>query len=295
MSKGFDFRWGVPLLDDPPGYAKVYEFMLDHYAEAGVTRAEFLCIVHLARYHYNSERGESRPSLETIAKQMGYGHKNSVWRLVQSLENKGMLAVTRRSGFTSIYDAGPFARHMMILAGITAGGDTPQGDRGITLEGDRGITLKGDGVSPPSVPEEEKDRETKEVEIEEKKDFLLQTKKPDRERIRDVLIDVLADGQIPESDYLLRPFENGVDALVLEFRKMEGKSRLDADLTTKIIAAIRAAYEDDSNWQFNKATSPTRPVIACIVAQGRKNRETAADGTTEGRKARYANYPGVLS
>jgi len=155
MSKSFDFRWGVPLLDNQPGFAKVYEFMLDHYAEI-LTRDEFLCIIHLARYHYNSERGESRPSLETIAGQMGYSHKNSAWRLVQSLEDKGMLTVTRRPGFTSIYNAAPFTMHMMALAGITTEGVTSQCD-----------TSQCDGVSPPSVPEEEKDKEIKQVVEEE--------------------------------------------------------------------------------------------------------------------------------
>jgi len=109
----------------------------------------------------------------------------------------------------------------------------------------------------------------------EGKDFLSKTAKSDRERIRDILVDVLADGEMPGTDYLLRPFADAVDALVIEFRKIEGKSRLDDDLTSKIIGAIRAAYEDENNWQFNKTTSPTRAVIACIVAQGRANKDKA--------------------
>lgn len=145
MTKGFDFRWGVPALDDPLRFAVVYEFMLDHYAEV-ITRAEFLCIIHLARYHYNSRKGKSRPSLNTIAKQMGYGHKNSVSRLVQSLEHKGMLTVDRRQGLTSIYNAAPFTQSMLALEGITLGGDT----------------FQCDGVSHPVVPEEENKKRNKE-------------------------------------------------------------------------------------------------------------------------------------
>jgi len=118
---------------------------------------------------------------------------------------------------------------------------------------------------------------------EEKALFLSQIPKPDRERIRDVLIDVLRDGVIPETDYLLRPFETGLDSLVTEFRAMEGKKRLDSDLTSKIIAAIRAAYEDRANWQFDNTTSPTRPVIECIVATGRrmKTAQTTHTSTLE--------------
>ncbi len=156
-NQGFDFRWGVPLLDNQPGFAKVYEFMLDHYAEV-VTRDEFLCIIHLARYHYNSERGESRPALATIAKQMGYGHKNSVYLLVSSLENKGMLAVTRRSGFTSVYNAAPFTLHMMALAGITTEGVTTHCGGSVTTHCGGGITTHCERESQPLVPEEEKDK-----------------------------------------------------------------------------------------------------------------------------------------
>jgi len=284
MSKqGIDFRWGVPLLDNQPGFAKVYEFMLDHYAEV-VTRDEFLCIIHLARYHYNSEKGESRPSLDTIAKQMGYAHKNSVSRLVQSLEQKGMIKVSRRPGFTSIYNAAPFTLHMMTLAGITPEGVTLEGGGGITPQCVGSITPQCVGVSHPSVPEEEKDKEKKEGEREEKKHFLSQAKKSDRERIRDILVDVLADGMMPETDYLLRPFTDAVDALVVEFRAIEGKTRLDHDLTSKIIGAIRSAYEEKGNsFPFKGATAPTRPVIGCIVEAGRKGkkRDAAADSWAE--------------
>jgi len=36
VSKRFDFRWGVPLLDNQPSYAPVYEFMLDKYPETRI-------------------------------------------------------------------------------------------------------------------------------------------------------------------------------------------------------------------------------------------------------------------
>jgi len=133
--------------------------------------------------------------------------------------------------------------------------------------------------SPGETEEELSNKNQEEEKEEDKTDFLSQMPKPNRERIRDVLIDVLADGMIPESEFLIRPFENGVDALVLEFRKLEGKCRLDDDLTSKIIAAIRSAYEDDENWQFARVDTPTRPVIACIVAEGREGLKRAASST----------------
>jgi len=137
------------------------------------------------------------------------------------------------------------------------------------------IDSQDDAISSPGEIKNNPLRKTGKKNEKETTDFLSQTKKSDRERIRDILVDVLADGEMPGTDYLLRPFADAVDALVIEFRKIEGKSRLDDDLTSKIIGAIRAAYEDENNWQFNKTTSPTRAVIACIVAQGRANKDKA--------------------
>ncbi len=107
----FNFTWGMAQdLLNQLGYVQVTGFMLDAYTQLGLTRQEFLCIIHLARFHYNSPKGESRPGVANIAQKMGYGHPNSVYRLVKSLENKKMLLVNRTSGKASIYNAGPFAQ-----------------------------------------------------------------------------------------------------------------------------------------------------------------------------------------
>lgn len=128
---------------------------------------------------------------------------------------------------------------------------------------------------PPNVKNKFKSKGEEEVKKSES-DFLSQTPPSQRERIRNVLVDVLADGHIPETDYLLESFTRGVDTLVVEFRQIWGKKRLDDDLTSKIVAAIRSAYEDEDNWQFNKVNEPNRAVIGCIVAQGRKDKDKAA-------------------
>lgn len=156
----FNFRWGLPELDNKDG-TTIPGFILRGYAQLGVTRDEFLCIVHLSAYHYNSPKGRSNPSLSTIAKQMGYAHKNSVWRLVQSLSEKGMLKIERRHGATSTYNVRAFAVACKKLSHktVTLEGDTLQGD---TPQGDGGVTLEGDTPSHPSVIEErEEEREAK--------------------------------------------------------------------------------------------------------------------------------------
>lgn len=112
---GFSFRWGIPVLDEAMSYVPIYRFMLRNYARAGVTREEFLCITHLADYRYESEKGESRPSLMTIADQMGYKNEQSVRNLIKSLEKKSMVEVVRRPGKTSIYDFSGFAKLVLEL------------------------------------------------------------------------------------------------------------------------------------------------------------------------------------
>ena len=57
---------------------------------------------------YSSPQGVSRPSLSTIAEEMGYCNRKKVASLVQSLEGKGMLIVTQNPGYTNLYDASPF-------------------------------------------------------------------------------------------------------------------------------------------------------------------------------------------
>ena len=106
--KFIDLRWGVAILEASEERQPLYDFMLKNYIALGVTQEEFLLILHLMAYRYNSVRGESRPSLETIAKEMGVSDTR-VRQLVKSLEGKAMLTVCRRDGNTSLYEARPFA------------------------------------------------------------------------------------------------------------------------------------------------------------------------------------------
>jgi len=123
MTDSFNFTWGLPELDGL-GFVQVYQFMLRAYAKLGITRQEMLCLIHLASYHYTLPSGESRPSLTTIAYEMGYGDRVPVSRLVRSLEKKGMLLIERRTGQTSIYNARPFAEAAwkMFLEGVAENG-----------------------------------------------------------------------------------------------------------------------------------------------------------------------------
>lgn len=106
MSDDYSFTWGAEA--EGLGFVQVYNFMLRTYASLGITRDEMMCVIHLASYHYNSPNSESRPSLSTIAKEMGYGDSARASDLVRSLESKGLLIITRNPGRASVYDASPF-------------------------------------------------------------------------------------------------------------------------------------------------------------------------------------------
>lgn len=160
-----------------------------------------------------------------------------------------------------------------------------------------------DGTIPEEIPPNVKNKSKVKVKISKEKeeekeseiDFLSQTPKSNRERIRDILIDILADGMMPETDYLLRPFDDGVDALVTEFRKIWDKKRLTDDLTSKILAAVRAAYEDEANWQFNNATAPNRAVIGRIVAQGHTDKDAKAQRVADHATASDRNRRAMVA
>lgn len=109
----FSFRWGIPWLD--AGFVQVPDFFFRTYVGLGVTRVEFLFILHLARYKYESVRGQSRPSLGTIGREMGISRRHAA-RLRSSLEKKAFLIVTERRGRPSVYDFGNFALAALRLA-----------------------------------------------------------------------------------------------------------------------------------------------------------------------------------
>jgi len=161
----FCFTWGLPNLSDM-GFVPLYAFMLRTYSELGLSRQEMLCIIHLASYHYNSPGGESRPSIKTVSEQMGYAHKQRVWEIIAKLEKDGRIIVTRRPGFTSIYDAHPFAQAAYDLwikkeaekqagKGVTTESNTPTGS--VTPHSNTptgSVTPDSDGVLLPIVSEE---------------------------------------------------------------------------------------------------------------------------------------------
>ena len=117
----FMSRWGDAELDDKQ-YAYVPGWILRHYHKfeyagadqaqhgkaVGITADEFQVMVHIMSFKYDAPDAEARPSLMTIAEQMGK-HVSSVRRTVKRLKDKGALKVELQDGKPSVYDFGELA------------------------------------------------------------------------------------------------------------------------------------------------------------------------------------------
>jgi len=166
-----DFRWGIPALDS--GFTTIPNFVIRNYSKLGVTYAEFAFVMHLASYKFDSPRGQSSPSLQTIAAQMGLSVRQ-VQRLRAGLEKTGYLQVTTRPGRTSVYDFQRLALACLELESAEAASDTP--DTSVTPDTRVMSPLTpvspptpDTGVTPPLTPASPKEEERKKKNPEEEK------------------------------------------------------------------------------------------------------------------------------
>lgn len=116
MTDEFSFRWGVPFLD--AGFTQIPNLFFDHYSEVGASKNEFLLILHLARYKYEAPGSECRPSISTVAKQMGCTDR-AVSKWIHSLKTHGMLTVTERPGYPSLYSFEGFSEACLRAGCVT--------------------------------------------------------------------------------------------------------------------------------------------------------------------------------
>lgn len=113
----FSFRWGIPLLDE--GFTQIPNHFFRVYSRL-ISRTEWLFICHLSTYQYESREGECRPSLQTIAREMGYQNVRSAQLLRASLENKKYLTVVYRPGRESLYCFKKLSEALMALTPETS-------------------------------------------------------------------------------------------------------------------------------------------------------------------------------
>ena len=110
-------RFGDALLQH--GFTVIPNLILDHYAQLGITHAEFVFTVHVWRYWW-TER-DPYPSLRTVAEKMGVTWRQA-HRYAQSLESKQLLRITHRlddqqGQMTNEYDFSPLIEKVIALAG----------------------------------------------------------------------------------------------------------------------------------------------------------------------------------
>ena len=121
MDETFSFRWGIPLLDEGHTVFPNHFFRVYHQV---ISKEEWLFICHLATYKYESRNGECRPSLATVAKEMGYAAWRSAFRLKEKLQKAGYLRVISHKGRPSTYDFTALSRALMGLEPALSEKDT---------------------------------------------------------------------------------------------------------------------------------------------------------------------------
>ena len=103
--------WGIDISDDVPS-TRIPFYFTDHYGDVGVTAGEAVLVVHLLQYE---QLGNTSPSLVEIAGKMRTSTR-TLYRACKSLEDKGLLVVTRRSGYESTYSIAPLMEKCLALS-----------------------------------------------------------------------------------------------------------------------------------------------------------------------------------
>lgn len=120
----FQFRWGIKAWD--VGSTIIPNPVLEHYSQVpwtdksgksgcGISNQEMMCIIHIASFRYESERGQARPAIGTIRERMGYKKDDSISRMIAALEHKNLLTVDRIPGLCNIYDVKKFSEAILLL------------------------------------------------------------------------------------------------------------------------------------------------------------------------------------
>ena len=114
MTDKFDFRWGIPALDDK-GYTFIPGYILRNYAKMNIKPAHMMFIAHLSSYKYNTPNSEARPSLRTIADLMGFKSEQAVRDIIAKLISGGVLTVFENPGRPNLYDFSVLSARCLVL------------------------------------------------------------------------------------------------------------------------------------------------------------------------------------
>lgn len=176
MTDRFQFRWGIPEWDvgstDIPNpifqyYSSIPWIDKDGKSGIGISNTEAMFILHLASYHFESEKGRCEPSLtSTLRKRMGYKTNQGIINVLQGLEHKNLILVDRVIGQRSTYDFKPFSQAVMELWRV----DNPSENVDPSTKVDEKSSRKVDEKSSRKVDTKKKKEEQQ---SKEEKDYLL--------------------------------------------------------------------------------------------------------------------------
>lgn len=119
----FISRWGLEAEEDRR-WIQIPGFIVKNWSQF-LTIQEWAFIIQIMSFKFDCERGQARPSLETIRQELGYASIRSVQNIKNSLIEKGLLKLTERSGKPHIYDFAPFTRKCEALEAPPAQNCTP--------------------------------------------------------------------------------------------------------------------------------------------------------------------------
>jgi hypothetical protein len=127
-----------------------------------ISKEEWLFICHLATYKYESKEGECRPSLVTIAQEMGYKDRRSAQKLKRSLIDKGYLEIIPQQGKPNVYDFAALSIKLMSLMPRTRVRPPRESQYALPVNPSTPLPVN------PSTPEEEEYKKKREEENKEK-------------------------------------------------------------------------------------------------------------------------------
>jgi len=145
-------RWGRPGWDEE--FTQIPNKAFRYYTEAGLSRTEFLVVLHLASYKYESPGAQCKPAISTVAREMGLSARH-VRRVLDELESRELLTKTHRDGDTNLYEFGGFCDAVDALVGGRTLKTPDVDDPGHGRPGCEDVGIRGDGT--PVSNEEEKE------------------------------------------------------------------------------------------------------------------------------------------
>jgi len=125
-----------------------------------------------------------------------------------------------------------------------------------------------------STQDKDNTKEREQEKEEQKKDTFSSVPLSPRERTLNDL-SWLLETEVPDDDYLYKPWEKALDSIASGTRKILGKRTFDDDCARAVHGAIESLARKRGGYPLKDATSPTRPVIELVLKTVKNGNEQA--------------------